>query len=381
MDPYASPQAYRDSAVLTASPEQLVVMLYDGARALPAPGRGRTCARAPGCPLASGCSRAEAILDELLATLNMDTGEIAERLQAIYVFCKRCLIEARIQRNPTKVTHVIRLLADLREAWATVAGGRARLPSRHERHGAFRRTDAEAPLDRTAVGRSRHEPGARAGAARAEELAMALDERFGELEGIQARRAEAMRALAAATTLTDDDRAASSAAAESQALVTCALTAAHGRGAGGPAARLGGADGHPRIRIVQWRSSPQPDLPTTLLDLPRRRVTRGHGWPPDLTPIRHGTLRHHPIALQAALHGHRAAPAGDRPEHRQRQHARLPPRRRRLQRLARRPRSTAATHGAGRRCRPSGPTRRPPSSRTATASTWTSRPPARRPTA
>ena len=31
MNPYASPQAYRDSAVLTASPEQLVVMLYDGA--------------------------------------------------------------------------------------------------------------------------------------------------------------------------------------------------------------------------------------------------------------------------------------------------------------------------------------------------------------
>ena len=31
MNPYASPQAYRESSVLTASPEQLVVMLYDGA--------------------------------------------------------------------------------------------------------------------------------------------------------------------------------------------------------------------------------------------------------------------------------------------------------------------------------------------------------------
>ena len=30
MSTYASPQAYRDAAVLTASPVQLVVMLYDG---------------------------------------------------------------------------------------------------------------------------------------------------------------------------------------------------------------------------------------------------------------------------------------------------------------------------------------------------------------
>ena len=30
MNPYASPQAYRESSVLTATPEQLVVMLYDG---------------------------------------------------------------------------------------------------------------------------------------------------------------------------------------------------------------------------------------------------------------------------------------------------------------------------------------------------------------
>jgi len=31
MNPYARPQAYREASVMTASPEQLVVMLYDGA--------------------------------------------------------------------------------------------------------------------------------------------------------------------------------------------------------------------------------------------------------------------------------------------------------------------------------------------------------------
>jgi len=47
--------------------------------------------------------RAGAILDELLATLDPAAGEIAGHLAEIYIFCKR------------------ELLAELREAWATIA--------------------------------------------------------------------------------------------------------------------------------------------------------------------------------------------------------------------------------------------------------------------
>ncbi|HEU4975147.1 MAG TPA: flagellar export chaperone FliS [Baekduia sp.] len=131
MNPYASPQAYRDSAVLTATPEQLVVMLYDGAvRFL----RQAEVAMGEGAWLHSyeKLGRGEAIIDELLATLNMDTGEIAERLQAIYIFCKRTLIEARIEREPQKVAHVVALLTNLREAWARLAeqaAARAQAPA------------------------------------------------------------------------------------------------------------------------------------------------------------------------------------------------------------------------------------------------------------
>ena len=88
MNPYARPKAYRETSVLTASPEQLVVMLYDGAiRFL----RQAEVAMLETSWLQASekLSRAEAIIDELLATLNMDAGEIAERLQSIYVFCKR----------------------------------------------------------------------------------------------------------------------------------------------------------------------------------------------------------------------------------------------------------------------------------------------------
>jgi flagellar protein FliS len=50
----------------------------------------------------------------------MDAGEIAERLQAIYVFCKTRLIEARIERDPVRIEQVARLMAELRSAWASV---------------------------------------------------------------------------------------------------------------------------------------------------------------------------------------------------------------------------------------------------------------------
>jgi len=120
MNPYASPQAYREHAVLTATPEQLVVMLYDGAvRFL----RQSETAMGEGAwtHAFEKLTRGESIIDELLATLNMDTGEIAERLQAIYVFCKRTLIEARLQRDGQKIGHVVALLTNLREAWAKLA--------------------------------------------------------------------------------------------------------------------------------------------------------------------------------------------------------------------------------------------------------------------
>ena len=119
MNPYARPNAYRENSIMTASPEQLVVMLYDGA--------GRFLRQAEGSMIdgswlqaSEKLSRAEAIIDELLATLDMDAGEVADRLQSIYVFCKTRLIEARIERDPVRVDQVARLLGELRDAWSQV---------------------------------------------------------------------------------------------------------------------------------------------------------------------------------------------------------------------------------------------------------------------
>ncbi len=121
MNPYASPQAYRSNSVMTASPGQLVVMLYDGAvRFL----KQAEIAMGEGADVHAGgrITKAEAILDELLVTLDMERGgQIAERLQAIYVFCKRLTIEARLERDTARMRKAASLLADLRDAWAEIA--------------------------------------------------------------------------------------------------------------------------------------------------------------------------------------------------------------------------------------------------------------------
>ena len=120
MNPYSSTGAYTEAAVLTAPPGRLVVMLYDGAiRFLAQSGaamrigdRERSRDR---------MRRAEAILDELLLTLDMRYGEIPIRLRSIYLFCKRELHDANVNGEPERLDGVGRLLAELRESWEVLA--------------------------------------------------------------------------------------------------------------------------------------------------------------------------------------------------------------------------------------------------------------------
>lgn len=129
MNGYATAsRAYTENSILTAPPERLVVMLYDGAgrflaRAAAAVGEGDMAAAAE--PL----QRAHAILDELLTTLDFEAGEVAERLQSIYLFCKRTLTEAQLARDPAPIQRVAKLLAVLRDAWAEVADGSPGAPT------------------------------------------------------------------------------------------------------------------------------------------------------------------------------------------------------------------------------------------------------------
>jgi len=121
MTAYASAkQAYAEATVMTASPEQLIVMLYDGAiRFL----RQATVAVAAGQRenARARMRRAEAIIDELNLSLDMDQGDVPARLRSIYLFCKRHLWEAQLRQDTAPIEDVTRLLSELREAWEGIA--------------------------------------------------------------------------------------------------------------------------------------------------------------------------------------------------------------------------------------------------------------------
>ena len=115
-----SPRAYRESAALTASREQLVVMLYDGA--LRYLNQAAVAMQAEHLQVSHiKLRRAENIIMHLRGVLDLDQGEIAEHLWLIYMFCQRHLLQARLDRDPEKVKQVAALLAQLREAWSAIA--------------------------------------------------------------------------------------------------------------------------------------------------------------------------------------------------------------------------------------------------------------------
>jgi flagellar protein FliS len=120
MTTLATPNAYKESAVLSAPPEMLVVMLYDGARKF---------LFQAGVAMRDGqielmnrkLRRAEDIIQHLRDALDMDQGEIPANLESIYVFSLRQLRQARFEKNPAALEHVSSMLAQLREAFAAIS--------------------------------------------------------------------------------------------------------------------------------------------------------------------------------------------------------------------------------------------------------------------
>jgi flagellar secretion chaperone FliS len=111
-------QAYHHNAVATAAPEQLVVMLFDGAlrfsrRAVAAYEAGQR-------PQATqAIARVTSIVNELNATLDLEAGgDIARNLRSIYGFVNRHLVEAVREADPNRVMQAAQLLAELREAFS-----------------------------------------------------------------------------------------------------------------------------------------------------------------------------------------------------------------------------------------------------------------------
>ena len=119
MTTLATPNAYKESAVLSAPPELLVVMLYDGARKFLF--QAGVAMREGKIELTNRkLRRVEDIIQHLRDSLDMEQGEIPQNLEAIYMFCLRQLRQVRFDSNPAVLEHISSLLGQLREAFAAI---------------------------------------------------------------------------------------------------------------------------------------------------------------------------------------------------------------------------------------------------------------------
>jgi flagellar protein FliS len=117
-----------ETGVMGASPHRLIVLLYQGARQAIAQARmhlqqGQVPDRG------KAISKAIRIIESgLQSSLNLEVGgEIAGRLNALYSYMARRLLEANIKQSEAMLVEVDGLLATLEEAWIGIAPEIARM--------------------------------------------------------------------------------------------------------------------------------------------------------------------------------------------------------------------------------------------------------------
>lgn len=119
--PYA--RAYQSQSILTASPGQLVLLMYDGALRFMAQARA-AFALPEDAPrrietINTSLLRAQAILGELRSNLNFEAGgEVATNLDRLYDYHLRRLFEANLRKDEVPLIEVEGLVRTLRESWA-----------------------------------------------------------------------------------------------------------------------------------------------------------------------------------------------------------------------------------------------------------------------
>jgi flagellar protein FliS len=119
--------AYKETRVKTASPGQLIVMLYD--EAIKQSDTAIALLGPESKPKAENIERVnkslgkvQDVVTELMASLDFDAGgDIARDLYALYVWFSKEILEANIRKEVGRIESVRNMLAELREAWAEAA--------------------------------------------------------------------------------------------------------------------------------------------------------------------------------------------------------------------------------------------------------------------
>lgn len=111
-----------ETGVAAASPQRLIVMLYDGALTALAEARGHIQAGRT-AQKGRALGKAISIVDEgLKAALDVGQGgDLARSLMELYEYVGRRLLLANLRDDVALIDEAARLLTELRGAWATLA--------------------------------------------------------------------------------------------------------------------------------------------------------------------------------------------------------------------------------------------------------------------
>jgi flagellar secretion chaperone FliS len=113
---------YREVAIKTANPMQLIVMLYDAAICSLQEARGHIERKDIGGRSRS-LNNCIAIISELQSCLNLRAGgEIASSLNRLYDYMKRRIFRANVEQSVQPLAEIETLLENLRSAWRELVG-------------------------------------------------------------------------------------------------------------------------------------------------------------------------------------------------------------------------------------------------------------------
>ena len=109
-------ESYRRQQILTATPEQLTLMLYNGC--LKFIGEGIEAVGAKKYEAANtSLQKAQRIISEFRLTLNMDY-DISHQLFPLYNYVYDRLVEGNIKSDISKLEEARDIITELRDAWA-----------------------------------------------------------------------------------------------------------------------------------------------------------------------------------------------------------------------------------------------------------------------
>ncbi|MFJ7669464.1 flagellar export chaperone FliS [Lysinibacillus sp. NPDC097195] len=110
--------AYKQNSVTTASPGELTLMLYNGC--LKFLNKAKLAIQEKNIQEKNtNLIKAQAIISELMATLNMDI-EVSKNMLALYEYMNRRLVEANIQNDVSIIEEVEGLVTEFRDTWKEV---------------------------------------------------------------------------------------------------------------------------------------------------------------------------------------------------------------------------------------------------------------------